>query len=470
MSQNKPTKEQINQDFKKLSASYQKNRFPLLKERIDLLELIKKQLEKHKGDLFGALSKDYGYRSEFDTMVAELIPTISSLKFTSRKLKKWMRPSKRSSGIILAPSKVEVQYQPLGVVGIIVPWNFPVNLSLIPMITALAAGNRVMMKMSEFTPKTNHALKKMLEPLADHVCIVEGEADIAAEFSKLPFNHILFTGSTAVGKHVAKAAAENLTPITLELGGKSPTIITKSANLKTAVDAVITGKALNSGQICVAPDYIFIHESILGQFIDLFQKKFIEYYDDNKINLKYTCIINSNHYNRLKKLTEDATSKGAIVHKTIDNCEPKDNQHLLYPKILTNVNDDMQIMQQEIFGSLLPIMTFNDLQTPLNYINKRPRPLALYIMSDDQSEVDFILSETHSGGACVNDTVYHVAAEDAPFGGIGESGMGHYHGIEGFRTFSHAKTVLKSKSLLSKNGFILKNREKVYSMMRKYLA
>lgn len=463
------TKEQLQASFQELTKNYKKLRYPSYESRIALLDKIKKLMLEHEENIYQALSEDYGYRSEFDSMVTEFVPTISSIKFISGKLKKWMKPSKRCSGLLLAPSKVEVQYQPVGVVGIIVPWNFPINLSLVPMITAIAAGNRVMMKMSEFTPKTNLALKKMLESVSEHIVLIEGEADIAAEFTKLPFNHILFTGSTAVGKHVARAAAENLTPITLELGGKSPTIITKNANLDAAVDAVITGKALNSGQICVAPDYIFIHESLKDQFIDLFQKKFIQYYQDDKANFKYTCIINSNHYQRLNSLAEDAETKGATIHKTIENQAPQENQHRIYPMLFTNVNDDMQIMQHEIFGSLLPIMTYQDLQTPIDYINSHPRPLALYVMSDNQDEIDRVLKQTHSGGVSINDTIVHVGAEDAPFGGIGDSGMGHYHGIEGFKTFSHAKTVLKSKSWLPKNGYILKNRDKMYKMMRKYL-
>jgi coniferyl-aldehyde dehydrogenase len=461
--------EQLKDSFDQLKKSYQSHRYLSAEERLSLLRKLKTQMEAHEKNIYKALSDDYGYRSEFDSMVTEFLPTINSIKFISGKLKKWMRPSKRHAGLLLAPSKVEVQYQPLGVVGIIVPWNFPINLSLVPLITALAAGNRVMMKMSEFTPKTNQALREMLKPLEDHVVLVEGEADIAAEFTKLPFNHILFTGSTAVGKHVARAAAENLTPITLELGGKSPTIITKNANLDAGVDAVITGKALNSGQICVAPDYIFIHESLKDQFIKLFQEKFIAYYKNENANFRYTCIINSNHYKRINDLCQDAISKGAQAHSTIENNEPTNREHRLYPTLLTDVNDEMEVMKHEIFGSLLPIMTYKDIQSPIDYINKNPRPLALYIMSDNNAEIERVLKHTHSGGVSVNDTIFHVGAEDAPFGGIGDSGMGHYHGIEGFKTFSHAKTVLKSKSWLPKNGYILKNRDKMYAVMRKYL-
>lgn len=460
---------QLLSEFTELQEFYAKNRYPSHSQRIDLLELIKTQMEKYEKSIYSALSEDYGYRSEFDSMVSEFLPTISSLKYTCSKLKKWMRPSKRHAGLLLSPSKVEVQFQPLGVVGIIVPWNFPINLSLVPMITAIAAGNRVMMKMSEFTPKTNQVLKEMLEPVREHVRLIEGEVEVSSKFTQLPFNHILFTGSTPVGKHVARAAAENLTPITLELGGKSPTIVSKHANLESAVDAIITGKSLNSGQICVAPDYIYIHESMQDKFIAMFKQRFGEYYKDNPSQYRFTCIINANHYQRLNGLLEDALAKGAVAHYTIENEEPQANQHRLYPVLLTNVNDDMQVMQNEIFGTLLPIISYQEINEPIQYINKHPRPLALYIMSQDDDEIEEILSQTHSGGVSINDTVMHVAAEDAPFGGIGDSGMGHYHGIEGFKTFSHAKTVLKSKAWLPKNGYILKNRDKMYRMMRKFL-
>ncbi|GAL35082.1 aldehyde dehydrogenase [Vibrio maritimus] len=360
-----------------------------------------------------------------------------------------------------------MHYQPLGVVGVITPWNFPFYLALGPAAQALAAGNRVMIKMSEFTPNANAALREVVKDLSDHIQIIEGEADVGAAFSKLPFDHLIFTGSSTVGKMVAHSAADNLTPITLELGGKSPTIIDKNIDIRIAVDALIVGKSVNSGQICVAPDYVFVPKEREQDFIKTFIQRYREYHLDNESTNTQTHIVSDRQYTRLMSFLTDAKKQGAKVH-TVKDIEEGQGRRV-YPHLLTNLSPEMNVLQEEIFGSILPILTYNELEEVITYINERPRPLALYIMSNDNQVIDSLVSRTHSGGVAINDTAMHVAADDAPFGGVGNSGMGHYHGHEGFLTFSKAKTVLRSSAWLPKNRFILKNRDFVFRTLRKYL-
>ena len=457
----------LKENFHVMQQAYNRNPAPTYIERITLLKTLKSSLIQHEQTIYDALKKDYGYRSEFDSLISDLIPTVASINYTIKHLKKWMKPSRRHAGLMLYPSKVSVHYQPLGVVGVITPWNFPFFLALGPAVQALAAGNRVMIKMSEFTFNANQALRKVVAPLADHIVIVEGEADVGAAFSALPFDHLIFTGSTAVARHVAKAAAQNLTPITLELGGKSPTIIDESIDINIAVDAIIMGKSINSGQICVAPDYVFVPASRKNVFMDAFLRRYAEYYLNNKNENTQTHIVSDRQYDRLMGFLEDANAKGAHVHpvKAIES----DKGRRVYPHLVTNVKKDMAIVKEEIFGSILPVMTYENIDEVIGYINERPRPLALYIMSSNNAFIDNLLKKTHSGGVAINDSITHVAADDAPFGGIGHSGMGHYHGHEGFLTFSKAKTVLRSSSWLPKNHFILKNRDFVFKAIRKFL-
>ncbi|MGL5390357.1 MAG: coniferyl aldehyde dehydrogenase [Shewanella sp.] len=411
--------------------------------RVQQLQQLKSALLRYKTPLVKALSEDYGHRSEDDSLIADIMPVINHLNYTLKHLKSWLKPSVRSAGMLLAPAKVTVHYQPLGVVGIIVPWNFPVMLAIGPLVTAIAAGNRAMLKMSEFTPATNQVIRQMLAEVFDssYVAVIEGEADVAAEFSALPFDHLLFTGSTTVGRHVMRAAANNLTPVTLELGGKSPVIIAPDMPIVTAVERLIYGKCLNAGQICVAPDYVLCPKAKVDEFIAAYQKQFKAMYGAINHNKDYGSIINARQFARLMAVLEDAKAKGAQVFAASSDSLDSQNRKIA-TQLITQVTDDMLLMQEEIFGPLLPIIGYESLDEALNFINKKPRPLALYIMSFDGPTQQQILSQTHSGGACINETVFHVAADDAPFGGIGPSGMGHYHGKEGFLTFSHAKTVL----------------------------
>ncbi|NEO15167.1 MULTISPECIES: coniferyl aldehyde dehydrogenase [unclassified Moorena] len=455
---------QLQADFEAMKAAYNNAPAPSYKDRKEVLLKLKKSLIENEQAIYDALKKDYGYRSEFDSLIADVLPSVAAINYALKNLKKWMKPSKRHAGLLLTPSSVTVHYQPLGVVGVITPWNFPFFLALGPAIQALAAGNRVMIKMSEFTPNANQMLRKVVETISDHIVIIEGEADMGAAFSALPFDHLIFTGSTTVGKLVAKAAADNLTPITLEMGGKSPTIIGEDANMNAAVDALIIGKSTNSGQICVSPDYVFVPEAREQEFVETFIKRYTEYHISSNNKNTHTHIITDRQYDRLQRFLDDAKAKGANIHPVKDH-EESDGR-LIYPHVVTNVSEEMSVMQEEIFGSILPVMSYKNVDEVIGYINARPRPLALYIMSTNNALIEHLLKNTHSGGVSINDTAMQVMADDAPFGGIGHSGMGHYHGHEGFLTFSKAKTVLHAPAGLPKNRIILKNRDLVFKALR----
>ncbi|TVP14328.1 coniferyl aldehyde dehydrogenase [Shewanella sp. KCT] len=438
----------LNQLLARQKVSFREQGAPSRQQREAQLIALKQALLSHQQAIVEALNTDYGHRSPDDSRISDIMPCVNNINYTLKKLKGWMKPSRRHAGILLAPAKVQVQYQPLGVVGIIVPWNFPVMLSIGPLITALAAGNRAMIKLSEFTPETNRVLRQMLAGLFDEtlVAVVEGEAEVAAAFSALPFDHLLFTGSTTVGRHVMRAAADNLTPVTLELGGKSPVIIAPDMPLDTAVERMIYGKCLNAGQICVAPDYVLLPKGQSQAFVQAFINRFKQMYGEIGQNPDYGAIINQRQFDRLQAALQDAIDLGAQVTPTSNETMTPGSRKLPV-QLITGVNEQMKVMQEEIFGPLLPIVEYDSLEQAIDYVNDRPRPLALYIMSFDSDTQQRLLNQTHSGGVCINETVFHVAADDAPFGGIGPSGMGHYHGKEGFLTMSHAKTILSRGKL-----------------------
>jgi coniferyl-aldehyde dehydrogenase len=451
---NMPIETPLSTDSLQTTLNKQKNAYqqapaPSAQQRIEQLTSLKKALLANQDNLVKALEQDYGQRSENDSLIGDIMPCIMSINYTIKKVKKWMKPQRRHAGLLLSPASVTVHYQPLGVIGIMVPWNFPVFLALGPLVTALAAGNRAMIKLSEFTPHTNAAIKTMLASVFDEetVAIVEGEAQVAAAFSALAFDHLIFTGSTTVGRHVMRAAADNLTPITLELGGKSPVIIADDMPIETAVERLIYGKCLNAGQICVAPDYIFCPQGKVDEFVEVYQKQFQKMYGNKQtLSSDYTNVVNDAQHSRLISWLDDAIEKGAAVHPANGQEVNRDSRQLA-TQLITHTTDEMLLMQGEIFGPLLPIIAYDNLDEALGYINQRARPLALYIMSFNEQTQKHILDHTHSGGVCINETIFHVAADDAPFGGIGDSGMGHYHGKEGFMTFSKAKTVLKRGKL-----------------------
>ncbi|QXW30974.1 coniferyl aldehyde dehydrogenase [Aeromonas sanarellii] len=439
-----PDKFSLPEQLIRLRQACQANPMPSQALRRTWLLGLKGALLAQRQALCDALALDYGQRSGYDSLIADILPCVMQIDYSLRRLKGWMRPERRHAGLLLAPARVEVHYQPLGVVGIMVPWNFPVMLSLGPLITALAAGNRAMIKLSEFTPHTNAVLRTLLETVFDddEVVVIEGDAGLAAAFSTLPFDHLLFTGSTAVGRMVMAAAAPQLTPLTLELGGKSPCLIAPDMPLALAVERMIFGKSLNAGQICVAPDYVLLPRGQEQAFIEAYQAHFRRLYPKGLDSPDYGSIINAVQYERLTTWLDEARQAGAQVHPCATPARD-DGAHRLVPHLLTEVPGHCQVMQQEIFGPLLPLVPYDDIDEAIAYVAARPRPLALYLMSLDEPLQRRLIRETHAGGMAINESLFQAAADDAPFGGLGPSGMGHYHGREGFLTFSKAKTVLR---------------------------
>ena len=431
---------ELNDLFTAQRQAYAANPMPPAAQRQQWLKALRDLLSDERQALIDAISQDFSNRSADETLLAELMPSLHCIHYASKHLKGWMKASPRKVGAAFQPAKAKVVYQPLGVIGIIVPWNYPLYLAIGPLVGALSAGNRVMLKLSESTPATGALLKTLLAKVfpEDLVCVVLGEADMGIAFSRLPFDHLLFTGATSIGKHVMRAAAEHLTPVTLELGGKSPAIVSHDVPLKDAAERIAFGKTLNAGQTCVAPDYVLVPEERVGSFVEAYRQAVRGFYPTLADNPDYTAIINDRQLARLHGYLSDATSKGALLVPMFEQDQGRRMGHSL----LLNVSDDMTVMQDEIFGPVLPIVPYKTLDDAFAYINQRPRPLALYYFGYDKAAQNRVLQHTHSGGVCLNDTLLHVAQDDMPFGGSGASGMGHYHGHEGFLTFSKAKGVL----------------------------
>jgi coniferyl-aldehyde dehydrogenase len=360
-----------------------------------------------------------------------------------------MRPEKRSLAYYLQPGRVEVRYEPLGCVGIIAPWNYPINLTLIPLIDALAAGNRIMIKLSEYAPATAKAIQVLIAEIfsEDEVCVVTGDAQLAQAFAQLPFDHLFYTGSTGIGKRVMAAAAENLTPVTLELGGKSPCFLSRSADCKTSAEKLAFGKCINGGQTCVAPDVLFCPEEKLELFCTAFFDAIEKMYPNLPENNDYTHIINDNHAQRLRSLISDARDKQARILTFREESQHTVTHRGMFPTLILDVSEEMQVWQEEIFGPILVVKTYQKNEEVLKQLRHWPSPLAFYIFSNAREEIEQLIEQTRSGGVCINDTLIQVAVDDAPFGGVGPSGFGRYHGPEGFKTFSNARTVLMRPSM-----------------------
>ncbi|SES70714.1 coniferyl aldehyde dehydrogenase [Thalassotalea agarivorans] len=434
--------EKIDQTLAIQKSAYAGMPYPSADYRIADLKALKQAILSHEQALVDALNQDFGCRSADDSKIADIMPTVMGINYAIKRVKKWMKPSKRHVGMMFQPAKAYVMYQPLGVVGIITPWNYPVFLALGPLTTALAAGNRAMIKMSEFTPATNKVIASMIASVfpEDKVAIIDGGPSVAAHFSSQPFDHMLFTGSTRVGKLVMAAAAQHLTPVTLELGGKSPTIIGPDMAIDEGVSRFILGKTLNAGQTCVAPDYILCPNDKIDAVVSACKAQFNTMYPSINDNADYGSIINDAQFERLTSWLGDAKEKGAEILPLSEETTDKSVRKIPLT-LVTNVNDDMTLMQEEIFGPLLPIIGYDSIEEAMQYVNDRPRPLALYVISFDKTVQKQLLEGTHAGGMCINDATLHVAQDDMPFGGIGPSGMGHYHGHEGFLTLSKAKSV-----------------------------
>jgi coniferyl-aldehyde dehydrogenase len=413
---------------------------PTFNQRMADLAKLKEAVLARREDFEAAIDADFGHRAAYETAIMELVPTIQGIDYLRRHLKGWMRARHRHVALHALPGRARVIYQPLGVVGIVSPWNFPLGLALTPLATAIAAGNRAMLKPSELTPATTELMAMMLREIfsEEQVAVVRGGPDVGAAFSALSFDYILFTGSTNVGRAVMRAAAEHLVPVTLELGGKSPVIIDHNYSLDRAAASIASGKLANAGQICIAPDYALVHEDKGEAFVAAYKNAVRKLYPDGSSN--YSSIINSRHYARLKEMIEDARSKGGRI---IEIEVPSQHERTSPPTVILGARPEMAVMQEEIFGPILPVVSYRDAEDAIAMVNAAPRPLALYLFSQDRKLVDMVLTRTTSGNVTINDTLIHYAIDDLPFGGVGASGMGAYHGEEGFKTFSHAKGVFE---------------------------
>ena len=423
-------------------AAFLRDGAPSLAERRRDLTKLKEALLARQEEFIAALDVDFGHRARQETLMLDIGSTVGAINYLHGNLRRFMRPERRHVAVIFKPGSAKVVYQPLGVVGIVSPWNFPVSLAVTPLATALAAGNRVMLKPSEMTPATTGLLASMLTEIfdAEQVAVVTGDAKVGSAFSSLPFDHLLFTGSTPVGRAIMRAATENLVPVTLELGGKSPVIVEPGYHLRTAARRVAFGKLANGGQICTSPDYLLLPKGGVDEFVSAFREEVDALYPDIAGNPDYSWVVNDRHFARLVGLVEDATAKGARVVEI--GAKPHDAQSRLFrPTLLLDVTDNMGAMQEEIFGPILPVITYDGLEDAIAYVNARPRPLALYYFGTDAQSQQKVLERMTSGGVLVNDTILHYAQDDLPFGGVGLSGMGAYHGPEGFKTMSHAKAV-----------------------------
>lgn len=421
------------------------------KDRIDrLLSLV----ADNQDAFVEAMSKDFGHRSRHQSQMSDIYATLESLKAAKKGIDRWMKPEKRKAPfpMNLFGAKAVIEYQPKGVVGNIATWNFPVFVCFSPVASIFAAGNRAMIKLSEFVPATNELMIKLIAKYFDpaELVAIDGGPDVGAAFAALPFDHIIFTGATSIGRHILRAAADNLTPVTLELGGKSPVVISRSYKLEEAAWRIMTGKALNVGQVCLSPDYIFVPEEMKDELVRQLESVIKSMFPTMLNNPDYTSIINARHFQRIKGYIDDARAKGAdvrIINPANENFEGQKGTNKWPFTLVINASDDTKVMQEEIFGPIIAIKTYRTLDDTIRYINAHPRPLALYYFGEDAAEQRLLLDRTTSGGVTVNDVMGHVACDDLPFGGIGASGMGAYHGIEGFKTFSHAKSVYKATKL-----------------------
>lgn len=423
---------------------------PNLKARKANLAKLKAAVLKYRSQLQQAISEDFGNRSHHETDVMELVGVIQSIDYLTAHLRRFMKTERRHVSLFYRSAKAHVEYQPKGIIGIMAPWNYPVSLTLIPLATALAAGNRAMLKPSELTPRTSDVLHNMLSEIfhPDEVVVILGGPEVGAAFSHLAFDHLFFTGSTPVGHKVMEAASRNLVPITLELGGKSPVIVAEGHVNTRTVKSIVYGKLSNSGQTCVAPDYALIHENDLEAFIHEYDATVRSFYPDGPTTKDYSSIVNERHYQRLTGLLEDAKQNNAqVISVGIKPESAAERTRTIAPTLVVGAKDDDAIMQEEIFGPILPIRTYRTLDETIDYINARPRPLALYYFGEKDADCEKVLKRTTSGNVGINNTIIHVAQDDLPFGGVGASGMGSYHGIEGFRSMSHAKGVFEQERL-----------------------
>jgi coniferyl-aldehyde dehydrogenase len=431
-------------------AAFLRDSYPSLAVRKERLDMLLALVEDNADAMIAAISEDFGNRSYDETRLLDIVTTVAGLKHAKRHLKSWMKDKRIPTALHFLPAHNRLIRQPLGVVGVVGAWNYPLYLTLAPAMAALAAGNRVMIKPSELTPRFAEMLRKAVAEKfpQDLMAVVTGDAEVGANFVGLPFDHVLFTGSTAIGRKVALAAAQNLTPVTLELGGKSPAIVDASADIASAAGSIAFGKMLNAGQTCVAPDYALVPTARREEFVTSLTGSMRKMYPFLADNADYTSIVSDRHFDRLRSLVEDARAKGAkIVTMEAPDANQAAVERKFQPTVVLDPKPEMKVMQEEIFGPILPVMTYESVDEAISYVNGHDRPLALYWYGSHSGRRDAVLRRTVAGGVTVNDCMWHVAQEDAPFGGIGPSGMGAYHGEWGFRTFSKEKPVFHQSKL-----------------------
>ena len=417
---------------------------PDLPNRIKALRALRDAIRARREEFVQAISEDFGGRARQETLLLEVFPLVDTIHHAIRHLPRWVRPRPAAAGWQFLPGRGRVVYQPLGVVGIIGAWNYPLLLSVSPLVSALAAGDHVMLKPSELAPRTADLLARLMAGLfpGEYVTVVTGGPETGAAFASLPFDHLLFTGSTRVGKLIMRSASENLTPVTLELGGKSPALVHPDFPAQTAAARIMAGKLYNAGQTCIAPDYVLVHADLRDEFVRRASEAVTAMYPSLVANPDFTRIINREHYRRLRSLVVEARCEGAKVLEVNPAQETMDEDNRVFPPtFLWNVSGAMTVMREEIFGPVLPVATYQSLDEAIEFVNSRPRPLALYYFDHNSRRIESVLARTVSGGATVNDTILHIAQNDLPFGGVGPSGMGSYHGFDGFETFSKKKGV-----------------------------
>jgi coniferyl-aldehyde dehydrogenase len=439
-----PPLQALRERFEAARAAFRAEPFASYEVRADRLQRLLAVVLDRQHEFADAIDADFGGRSRHETLIAETFVTGSAIRYILKNLRAWMRPEKRGTALGLQPASARIVPQPLGVVGIVSPWNYPVQLALVPLAYALAAGDRAILKPSELTPRTGALLRDALAAVfpADLVSVVEGGADVGAAFCELPWDHLVYTGSTRVGRLVMQAAAKNLVPVTLELGGKSPAIVHPDYPLDRAAESIAAGKLLNAGQTCVAPDYVLVTheraEALQTALLAAMKRLYPRLVD----NPDYTAVVNEHHLRRIRGLVDEAVGRGATATVFDPASESFAGTTKMAPVLLRGVTDDMHVMQEEIFGPVLPIVSVGSVDEAIRYVADHPRPLALYYFDRDGDRIDDLLRRTHSGGVTINDCALHVAEEHLPFGGVGPSGMGAYHGKEGFDALSHRKAVL----------------------------
>jgi len=444
---------ELTEVFARQRAAFERNPAPTLQLRRATLLKLERLVEQNRLILAEAANADFGTRSGFETEMAEIVGTISIIRDIRRHLRSWMAPRRRSVSMWYAPAKNRVEPRPLGVVGVVSPWNFPLNLALVPAATALAAGNRVMLKVSEFTPHTSAVLKRLIEEnfSPDLFYVTDGGGEVASRFTTLPFDHMLFTGSTQVGKIVAKAAADNLTPVTLELGGKSPVVVDEDFSIGQAAALVAWAKLYNGGQVCVSPDYVLVPRGREKEFAVAAREAARKLYPKAAGNPQYTAILNQRHYDRITGYVTEAQALGAEVITAEDPELGRERRQLPLTMII-NPPADATVMKDEIFGPVLPIIGYDSDDTAVDFVNSRSTPLALYLLCNGNQRQQQWLTRIPSGSAVVNDLIVGYLQNDLPFGGLGGSGYGSYHGREGFDAMSHLRPVMYQRHIFGRTG------------------